>query len=141
MKEERKRILNMIATGKITVEEGEELLDALGVDTGPATESMKQGGEKMTKDLKFIRVTVESAEKDHVDVRVPLNLLRAGMRFTSLIPSHAVDEINSSMKQAGMAFDLNNLAQEDIETLISSLGEMKVNVDSKEGDKVRIYCE
>lgn len=131
----------MIASGKISVEEAEELLDALGQDAAEAAESFKQGGTKTSKELKFLRVNVQSAEKDNVDVRVPLNLLRAGMRLTSLIPSHAVDQINSSMKQRGIAFDLNNLRQEDIESLINSLGDMEVHVDSKEGDKVRVYCE
>ena len=131
----------MVASGKISVEEGEELLDALGQDAGDAAGSFKQGGTKSSKELKFLRVNVQSAEKDNVDVRVPLNLLRAGMRLTSLIPSHAVDQINCSMKQRGIAFDLNNLRQEDIESLIDSLGDMEVHVDSKEGDKVRVYCE
>lgn len=135
MNEERKRILEMIASGKITAEEGEKLLDALGA-TG--ADAPKAGGDK--KNAKFMYVKVVSAQNDNVDVKVPLGLVRAGMRLTSLIPPQAMDHINESMKQHGMSLDFANLKKDDIEELISGLTEMEVNVNSKNGDNVRVFC-
>ncbi len=81
-----------------------------------------------------------SGGKDTVDVKVPLALLRTGLKLTSLIPPQAMDQINESMGEAGMSIDFNNLKPEDIEDLIESLREMEVNVKSSSGDNVRVFC-
>jgi dissimilatory sulfite reductase (desulfoviridin) alpha/beta subunit len=44
------------------------------------------------------------------------------------------------MTEAGMSFDLNNIKPEDIEDIIESLREMEVNVNSANGDKIRVFC-
>ncbi len=78
--------------------------------------------------------------KDTVDVKVPLALLRAGLKLTSLIPPQAMDQINESMELKGMSIDFNNIKPEDIEDIIESLREMEVNVVSGDGDNVRVFC-
>jgi hypothetical protein len=139
MNEERKRILKMLAEGKISAAEAEELLDATGKGSGQAQDGT--GVErKSLKNIKYIYVKVLSSQNDNVDVRVPLGLIRAGMRLTSLIPPQAMEHINSTMHEKGMKFDLNNLKPDDIEELIKNLADMEVNVKSKNGDTVRVYC-
>jgi hypothetical protein len=71
---------------------------------------------------------------------VPLSLVRAGLKLTSLIPPQAVDQINKSMSEHGMSMDLQNLKPEDLEDLIEALREMEINVDSVNGDNVRVYA-
>jgi hypothetical protein len=138
MNKERARILKMVAKGKITVEEADSLLEALQDDSPAAPVSGESTG---LKDLpKFMYVQVNSANEDNVNVKVPLSLIRAGMRLTSLIPPKAMDQVNSSLEEHGMSMDLNNLTKEDIEQMIEGLVEMEVKVDSKNGDKVRVYC-
>jgi hypothetical protein len=140
MSEERKRILKMLGEGKLSASEAEELLDALGKNSSePAAESAPPE-RKILKNVKYMYVKVISAQQDNVDVRVPLGLIRAGMRFTSLIPAQAMDHINSTMKEKGMNFDLSNIKPEDIDELIKNLAEMEVNVNSKNGDIVKVYC-
>jgi hypothetical protein len=39
-----------------------------------------------------------------------------------------------------MSFDLNSLKPEDIEELLEALREMEVEVDSNNGDTVRVYA-
>ena len=140
MSEERKRILKMLGEGKISASEAEELLDALGKNTGPQAPETTAVQGKNPKNIKYMYVKVQSAEQDNVDVRVPLGLIRAGMRFTSLIPPQAMDHINSAMKEKGMNFDLSNIKPEDIDELIKNLAEMEVNVNSKNGDIVKVFC-
>ncbi len=139
MSEERKRILKMLAEGKISAAEAEDLLDAMGKNSGPDSDSAVVD-RKNLKNIKYIYVKVLSSQNDNVDVRVPLGLIRAGMRLTSLIPPQAMDRINSTMHEKGMKFDLNNLRPDDIEELIKNLADMEVNVKSKNGDTVRVYC-
>jgi hypothetical protein len=141
MSEERKRILKMLADGKISASEAEELLDAMGKGGGHDADADSAAVDrKSLKNIKYIYVKVLSSQNDNVDVRVPLGLIRAGMRLTSLIPAQAMDHINNTMHEKGMKFDLNNLKPDDIEELIKNLAGMEVNVKSKNGDTVRVYC-
>jgi Asp-tRNA(Asn)/Glu-tRNA(Gln) amidotransferase B subunit len=140
MNEEKQRILKMLADGKITAAEAEELLDALGKNNAPQADQTIVAEPKPLKNIKYMYVKVLSSNQDNVDVRVPLGLIRAGMRFTSLIPPMAMEHINSSLKEKGMHFDLTSIKPEDIEELIRNLSDMEVNVQSKNGDTVRVYC-
>ena len=138
MSEERARILKMVAEGKISVKEAEELLDALKEKTGQ-TGQANTAGNGPVKNPKYMFVKVTG--KDNVNVRVPFGLLRAGMKFTSLIPPMAMQQINQHMHDKGINLDLNNIKPQDLDDLIQSLADMEVNVVSKDGENVRVYCE
>ena len=144
MSEDRSRILTMLAEGKISAEEAERLLDALDKRTGATASS----GPAVTGDPgpllealpKYLYVKVSAANGDNVDVKIPIALVRSGLKLTSLIPPQAMDQINSSMSEHGMSVDFSNLKPEDIDELVEALREMEINVDSTNGDKVRVYC-
>jgi hypothetical protein len=149
MSEDRKRILDMLAEGKITAAEADLLLDSLESTAAQATAQASSpspsadwptGPAPAGTVPKFMYVKVDSKDKDKVDVKVPLALLRAGLKLTSLIPPQAMDQINESMGEAGMSIDFNNIKPEDIEEIIESLREMEVNVVSGDGDNVRVFC-
>lgn len=143
MSEDRSRILKMLAEGKITAEEAEQLLDALSAGAaGSAEPAIKGDPSALIAALpRYLYVKVNSTDGDNVDVKVPLALVRSGLKLTSLIPPQAMDEINRSMSEHGMSIDFNNFKPEDIDELIGALREMEVNVSSKDGDTVRVYCE
>jgi hypothetical protein len=147
MNQERDRILDLLATGKINAEEAARLLDALGsrqaqaADAETAAETAgTAGAAKSSTTPKFMYVKVVSVKGDNVNVKIPLSLVRAGLKLTSLIPPQAMDQINKSMAEHGMKMDVSNLKPEDLEELIESLREMEVNVDAANGDNVRVYA-
>jgi hypothetical protein len=142
MSEERARILGLLAEGKITADEAERLLDALGDGPTPTAAHVSgNGGSKLPEGLpKYLFVKVLSADGDNVDVKVPLALVRSGLKLTSLIPPQAMDQVNESMGEHGMQLDFSNLKPEDIDELIEALREMEVNVDAANGDNVRVFC-
>ena len=152
MSEERSRILSLLADGKITVDEAERLLDAVGSGAGAGTGTAGESGGKAAAGAearpsadagsppRYMYVKVVSTSGDNVDVRIPLSLVKSGLKLTSLIPPQAMEQINESMGEHGMTFDFNNFKPEDIEELIQALREMEVNVDSQNGDNVRVYC-
>jgi hypothetical protein len=81
MNEERRKVLEMLSQGKITVEEAEKLLAAVGAaDPGPAAESDAAG----RRSWKYLRVQVEpspgSENGDRVNIRVPFKLIRTWRR-------------------------------------------------------------
>lgn len=145
MSEDRSRILKMLAEGKITAEEAERLLDALEAradsSTASAESAIKGDFEPLIAALpKYLYVKVVAVNGDNVDVKIPIALVRSGLKLTSLIPSKAMDQINDSMSEHGMSVDFSNLKPEDIDELVGTLREMEINVDAKNGDNVRVYC-
>lgn len=149
MSEDRARILTMLADGKITAEEAEHLLDALdsrvpdsASATGRAPSAIKGDPTPLLNALpRFLHVKVDGEEGEKVDVKVPLALVRSGLKLTSLIPPQAMDQINTQMAESGMSIDFSNFKPEDIDELIEALREMEINVDGKNGEKVRVYAE
>jgi len=73
----------MVAEGKISPAEAEQLLDAV-VETGADADAARAADAKAKP--KFLRVLVEESGGDRVNIRVPLSLLRAGVKFGSLLP-------------------------------------------------------
>jgi hypothetical protein len=146
MGQDRNRILDLLAAGKITAEEAGRLLDAMessaAADSNErATQTALAAGSKDRSGIaKFLFVKVVSTKGENVNIKVPLGVLRAGLKLTTLIPKPAGDQINKAMTDKGMAFDLNDLKPEDLEELIDSLAEMEIEVDADNGDTVRVYA-
>jgi hypothetical protein len=140
MNEDRKRILGMLAEGKITADEAERLLDALGAAPAAASAAPPRSNNRP----KYFRVEVDANDaaegRTKVNVRVPMQLLRAGVRLSALIPPRARDEVNAAMAREGIPFDINQLKPENLEDLIEHLGDFTVDVDDDRA-KVRVYCE
>ena len=145
MSEERSRILSLLAGGKITAAEAERLLDALEASKGAAAEPAGppihgDPGPLIAALPRYLYVKVLAANGDNVDVKIPIVLVRSGLKLTSLIPPLAMDKINDTMSEHGMSIDFSNFKPEDIDELIGGLRDMEVNVDAKNGDTVRVYC-
>jgi len=142
MNEDRKRILAMLADGKLTADEAERLLDAMGRDPAPRLGAPPATGHNAPP--KYFRVVVDANEPGEgptkVNVRVPMQLLRAGVRLGALIPPRARDEVNAAMAREGIPFDINQLKPENLDDLIEHLAEFTVDVDSGDA-KVRVFCE
>ena len=144
MNDTRKRILDMLADKKISAEEADRLLDALDTgETGAAAATVVEVPRKGP--WKYLRITVTPAEgaerQDKVNVRVPMSLIRAGIKLTALIPQHAQDKIDEALKDKGINFDIRSVKKEDIDELIEALADMEVNVDGHRGEKVRVFVE
>jgi hypothetical protein len=139
MSEDRKRILTMLADGKITADEAERLLDAMGARTPVAATSIGSSNQP-----KYFRVEVDANDgadgPTKVNVRVPMQLLRAGVKLGALIPPRARDEVNAALAREGIPFDINTIKPENLEELVEHLAGVTVDVDSTDA-KVRVYCE
>jgi hypothetical protein len=141
MNEDRKSILQMLADGKITADEAERLLSAMD-RTGPAAPRPQASSNGAPK---YLRVAVDTDEPGDggptkVNIRVPMALLRAGVRLTSLIPPQARDQVNAELAKNGVMFDISQVKPENLEDLIDQLNDLTVDVD-QEKTKVRIFCE
>lgn len=139
MTDDRRRILDLLAQGKITADEAEKLLNAVDAAPTPAAPAPSVPAGK----AKYLRVLVEDSSKGantHVNIRVPMQLIRAGVKLSALMPREAQEKIDSALKDKGMQFDLSSLTPETLDQLVEGLNELTVNVDDEE-TKVRIFCE
>ncbi|GAA0900948.1 SHOCT-like domain-containing protein [Virgisporangium aurantiacum] len=142
MNEQRRQILEMLAEGKITADEAERLIDALPPER-PEPAPLAMSGTKSAP--RYLRVVVhaEDAGTDgpsRINVRVPLQLLRAGVRLTSLIPPQALVKVNNELDKAGVPIDLTQLKPQQLEELIDHLHDLTVDVDDPNA-KVQVFCE
>jgi hypothetical protein len=137
---ERKDILDMLAEGKITADEAEQLIAALERDQPPVAASsvVRPKGK-----AKYLRLEIDTRENDapgRVNARVPLQLLRAGVRLAALIPPQALARANAELDRSGVPIDLTQLRPEQLEELVDQLDEVTLEVDQPDA-KVRVYCE
>jgi hypothetical protein len=135
MNDNRRKILEMLAVGKITPDEADRLLMALQNEPTEARNSKP----------KFIRVIAtdegRNGEPVNVNVRVPMQLLRAGVKLASLIPPQARDKVSAALRKEGILLDLNEIKPENLEEVIDHLSELAVDVDGGKKTKVRVFCE
>lgn len=135
MNEQRRQILEMLADGRISAEDADRLIDALERDAPPPGR-----GRGVPK---YLRVIVEDRSEgtaSTVNVRVPLQLLRAGVRLATLVPPRAIDRANNELERAGLSIDLSKLKPEQIEGLIDHLDEMRIDVEDLDTN-VHVFCE
>jgi hypothetical protein len=136
MNERRRQVLEMLAEGTITAQEAERLLDALEREQPPSSAA--------TRRPKYLRVLLEDNSSGdgagRMNVRVPLQLLRAGVRLTSLVPPQALTRVNEQLAKSGVPIDLTELRPQDLEEVIEQLDELTVDVDDS-GSKMQVFCE
>ncbi|NED83393.1 hypothetical protein G3I76_25290 [Streptomyces sp. SID11233] len=143
MNEQRRQILQMLAEGKITADEAERLIDAL---QRQQPESEQGAAPRPKSRPKYLRVMVSSEDDgtgegpSRVNIQVPLQLLRAGVRIASLLPPQALTRANTGLRRSGVPIDLTELKPEHLEELVEQLDEVTVDVDDPSG-QVRVFCE
>ena len=126
MREERLQILKMVEDGKITPEEGMDLLDAL--------EDMEEMHIE-NKQAKWLKIRVsDGGDKSKVNVTVPIALIDVSMRMAGKFGPAFVPEL----KEAGMTED-------DFMELFDAIkggaiGKL-VDIESEDGEKVEIIVE
>jgi hypothetical protein len=144
MNEQRRQILQMLADGKITADEAERLIAAVERDQSDTSSPPVESSRKARP--KYLRVVVNLPDNfggggpGRVNVRVPIQLLRAGVQLASLIPPQALSQANDELRRNGVPIDLSQLKPQHIEDLIEHLDDITVDVDQPEA-KVQVYCE
>lgn len=143
MSNDRRSVLQMLSDGKITADEAERLLSALDRAEAPSAAGYVPTPPRSNGAPKYLRVTVDAHEEGSpvkVNIRVPMALLRAGVRLSSLIPAEARDQVNAELAKNGVPFDIGAIKPENLEELVSHLDDLTVDVDSHDA-KVRVFCE
>ena len=132
---ETRQVLEMLSQGKVSVQEAEQLLQA--VASGANT-------DQKPVDPKYFRILVTKPATDrkkaeNVNIRVPISVVRGGLRLSALFPG--ILGKKKIQLPNGTDLDLSNVTYADLEAMIKDIGELSVDVDDDEGKRVRIMCE
>ena len=135
MSREREKILRMVADGTITPDEAEQLLNRLDPEAPTAVaEPSTEPGERPTGPIKYLRVVINGGD-DKVNVRVPIALIRTGIKLTTLMPQNASEHLSEH------GIDLGRFSELDGDELIEALRELWVEIESEDGDTIKVFCE
>jgi hypothetical protein len=140
MSDDTRRILDLLAQGKITVDEADRLIAAVGEQAAaPKAEECEPGK------LRYLRITVHKpanercGDKD-VNIRVPIAMVRGGMRLGAMIPGLVGDQLRAKLREQKLDMDFSKLDPAALESVLKDLGEMNIDIDSGKA-QVRITCE
>src|SRR5215831_13056370 len=134
MSEESRKVLEMLSNGKITVQEAEQLLRAVGTP---------DQAEDKKAEPRFFRILVnkparEGKKAEAVNIRVPITVVRGGLRLGALFPGMLGKK--KIQLDNGSELDLSKVTYTDLEAMIKDIGELTVDVDGGDA-QVRIRCE
>jgi hypothetical protein len=147
-----RRILDMLSQGKITVDEADRLIAALG---GPEALPGTHAGEPSASDkakAKWIRINVRKPANEHraakdVNIRVPIAVVKGGMRLGALIATFAGEKAAKRMQARGVDLDLSTIHGDlskmngpEFDAFLRTLDDVNIEVDDGKST-VRITCE
>jgi hypothetical protein len=125
----------MLAEGKITPDDAERLLDKLGEVRPDEFPEFRMPEDDRPANPKYLRVHVDSHDGDKVNVRVPLKLIKTGLVMAAVLPDDVCDKLGDN------GIDLVKLGQLEGDDLTEAIRDLQVDVDSGDGDIVRVFCE
>jgi len=134
MSHETRQVLEMLSEGKVSVQEAEQLLQAVG----SASRS-----EEGTAEPRYFRILINKPARDgkkaeNVNIKVPITVVRGGLRLGALFPGMLGKK--KIQLDNGTELDLSKIHYSDLEAMIKDIGELTVDVDGGDA-QVRIRCE
>ena len=144
MSDDTRRILDLLAQGKITVDEADQLLRAMSASSDAAQTTAAAPNEQSAPP-RYVRITVHKTAKDDrrdqdVNIRVPIAVVKSGMRLGALIPGFPGDAVSARLRERGIDVDFSKLDTAAVEQVLKQLGDTNIEVDSGKA-QVRISCE
>jgi len=142
MSDDRRRVLELLSQGRISVEEADQLLGALKTTAAESADAAEP--PPSPRPPKFIRIAVHDLSSDgrreDVNIRVPLAIVRGGLKLGALIPGFSPERVTRHLRDKGIDLDLANLDPARLDAIFAAVGNFTIDV--KEGkSEVRISCE
>jgi len=133
MSAETRKVLQMLAEGKITPDDAERLLEKLAAtpDSNASNGNDSNSTVSNTPPKRFLRVLIERPGGDDVNVRIPLNFVRSGVKLAGILPPKVLEKLEEE------GIDARLFSQQTQE----SLDLLHVDMETKSGKRVRVFCE
>ena len=149
MTTDTRRILDLLTQGKVTVEEAARLIDATRAQAGAPGDDAPVGERPNPR---WIRINVvkpakEGKREKEVNIRVPIAVVKGGMRLGAIIATFAGEKAAQRMKDRGIDLDLSKINGDfsrmngaEFDAFMKSLDETHIDIDDGKS-QVRITCE
>jgi hypothetical protein len=149
MSDERRRVLELLAHGKITVDEADQLVAAIGARHEETATAAAAPGVSAPR---WVRIRVqkhgeEGRDGKNVNIRVPIAVVKGGMRLGAIIATFAGGKAAQRMKDRGIDLDLSKINGDfsklngaEFDAFMRSLDDVHIDVDDGRS-QVRITCE
>jgi SHOCT-like protein len=134
MIEERKKVLEMLAKGTISVADAERLLEKVAEPAAPEARAEGHSSSELSKP-RFMRIVVDKPGEKQVNIRMPLSFMRTGGRLLAVLPPKIIEKL----AEFGMDFSARGPINE--KDWAEAVENMNIDVDQGNGKKVKIFCE
>lgn len=137
MSAETKKVLEMLAAGKITAEEADKLLEKLSArpSTDAKPEESSSSSANGSSKPRFLRIAIDKPGDKQVNVRIPLAFARSGSRLLAVLPTRVREKL------AEQGIDLSAAAAMDATQWENLVEDAAIDIDKGNGKKVKIFCE
>jgi hypothetical protein len=142
MSDDIRRVLDLLAQGKVTVEEADRLLRAVTADE-PRRQNEPSAADRPK--LRWLRIAVHKPARDghhdkDVNIRVPIAIIKSGMRLGALIPGMAGEQVSARLRERGLDIDFSKLDAAAIDDMLKEISDTNIEIDAGRA-QVRITCE
>lgn len=146
MSVETRKVLEMLAEGKITAEDAERLLDKLAAGPeklgAPPDYRALEGQPAVAASTapprkKFLRVQIERPGGDDVNVRVPLNFVRSGVKLASVMPPKVLEKLQQEGIDPKVVTEFAQQARDSVDVL----DDLHVDMETRSGKRIRVFAE
>jgi hypothetical protein len=142
MSDDIRRVLELLAQGKVTVEEADRLLRAVTADE-PRPQDGPPAADRPK--LRWLRIAVHKPARDghhdkDVNIRVPIAIIKSGMRLGALIPGMAGEQVSARLRERGLDIDFSKLDAAAIDDMLKEISDTNIEIDAGRA-QVRITCE
>jgi SHOCT-like domain len=141
MSDQTRRILDLLAGGRITADEADRLLAALQESGEESPAGPAAGGEANRAAGRFLRIEVQKTGTGgqpprRVNIRVPLTVVRSGLRLGALLGGFKGDRgsgrfgrLSERLRANGVDVDFDQLDADKLEALLRETGEVTLDID------------
>ena len=131
---DRRKVLEMVASGTISVTEADQLMNTAGFAGSDAARK---------REPKFLRLVVEAkpeTQRDRkIDIRLPLGLLRNGIQIARCLPTRKKG-MTIALGTHSLAVDLNGVDPQNAGEFIHLFKDLTTDIDKKD-ETLRLFCE
>jgi hypothetical protein len=140
MSVETRKVLDMVAEGKITSADAEKLLEKLEASSGAESkesDSAPASDKSGFRRVRFLRIEVDEPGRKQVNIRLPLAFAFAGKSLLGVLPA----SVTEKLKERGIDLDQIRAHGLNKDEKLEILQQLNIDVDKGDGKKVRIFCE
>jgi hypothetical protein len=150
--DDTRRILDLLSQGKITVDEADRLIKAMSAEPTAGTAAADAPADARPP-MRWFRINIHKPAQDEmhkpkdVNIRVPIAVVKGGMRLGAIIATFAGEKAAQRMKERGLDLDLSTINGDlsrmngaEFDTFLKTLDDMNIEIDDGRS-QVRITAE